>query len=138
MILVGVVAGFVGFLAAAYRLDGWAPALAMLLQAFSGFIFLPSALRTSVVAYPDHLLIRNPGPRPRVRRVRRSRFDGVEVGTPAHPEIGTCVWIRLRGGDLIRVDAMWSHSSGPKGEEICAAWADRLRQWASDRSFDDY
>jgi hypothetical protein len=136
-ILAGLVAATTGLLALVYRIDGWPQALAILLQVLPAFIFLPPALRTAVVAYPDHLLIRNAGPLHRIRRVRRSRLDGVEVGPPLHPEVGTCVWLRLRGGDLVRMDAMWTHASGPKGMQICAGWAEKLREWSSDRSLDE-
>jgi hypothetical protein len=132
-----VTAGTTGLLALVYRVDGWPPAVAISLQVLPAFIFLPRALRTAVVAYPEHLLIRNAGPLHPIRRVRRSRLDGVEVGPALGPEHGTWVWLRLRGGDLVRVDAMSTVFSGPKGTQICEGWAERLREWASDRSLDE-
>lgn len=129
LMILGVLAGFAGVVVLAGWLDGWVRAVALVGEALAGLVVVPRLLWMTVVAYPDHLIVRNSL---RTHRIRRSRVDGVEIGPSPGAEQGTWVWLRLCNGERVPLDAMWTYASGSKGTRVCEDRAAKLRAWAVD------
>jgi hypothetical protein len=123
------VAAWVALGAAAAHEAGRAAAIVPAVIVVAGLAFAWLLFRVRVDSDGDELVVRN---HLRTQRLRRGEIEAFRLGRPSYQPFGELVYVLLRDGSVVALDATNRASLTGPGRRRLAARLDELRAWQAE------